>query len=472
MPRSVVLKRVRCLVVVLLAVTPWASAGAADRVVENGQFRLVLDDDNSGLPASLQWQGMELLDATRGLGWSFTSFEGRSKIYHDENRHVWAGKDEPRFVTDVGPAKTETLRADGCTTVHTAYVNSFAAVERRIVLDDAEPRCRIECSFRLTRRVVIHEPDMFQLAVQFAPALAVETLADVRQSPPPPLVRTWRDSAGEPAGGRYVVSLLPAGPMLVQTADAATTLAALGAVVGDLPEPMPARPLVLEPDARLTFTIDLRIGKDAWAVWEAAVQALPKEQTPAALVRVGDALAAERQIAAAEAAYLEAGRLDATYATPYARIAASRRDHPDVPGTITEGEAFIEGAYRQPYDFGYILSGRGICDDVRLTEEERRLAIFNMLIAVENAQFYPDFYCWAARSFEKMEMYAQACAIYRQALWAADHMPRPEQQREKHRELCRRKIAELEKKLVGGTITDLPRLIPIRVRKQPAAEDE
>ena len=113
MPRSVVLKRVRCLVVVLLAVTPWASAGAADRVVENGQFRLVLDDDNSGLPASLQWQGMELLDATRGLGWSFTSFEGRSKIYHDENRHVWAGKDEPRFVTDVGPAKTETLRADG-----------------------------------------------------------------------------------------------------------------------------------------------------------------------------------------------------------------------------------------------------------------------------------------------------------------------------------------------------------------------
>jgi hypothetical protein len=81
---------------------------------------------------------------------------------------------------------------------------------------------------------------------------------------------------------------------------------------------------------------------------------------------------------------------------PYARLAASRRDHPDVPGTITEEMAFIEGAYRRPHDFGYILSGRGICDDERLTEEERRLAIFNMLIAVENAQFYPDFYGWAA----------------------------------------------------------------------------
>lgn len=466
MPTSAFLNRTRAYSLVLLAMTPWGAAGAAERLVENGQFRLALDDDNAGLPVSLQWRGAELLDAQRGLGWSFTSFEFRSKIYREENRHVWAGKDEPRFATDVGPATTDVMRADGATTVRTTYTNSFAAVERRIVLHDTEPRLQIECDFRFTRKVVIHEPDMFRLTMGFAAPLASETIADVRQSPAGRFTRTCHDPKGAPAGARFEVSLLPAGPMLVKTANGSLALVATAEVAGDVPVPVPAKPLVLAPESQLAFTIDVRVAADvadATAAWEAAVRDMPASQKPAALLRLGDALVAEKEIVAAEAVYLEAARLDKDFATPYARLAAGRRDHPDVPGTMTETEAFLEGAYRQPYDFGYILSGRGICEDERLTEEERRLAIFNILIAMENSQFNADFYCWAARPFEKLGMHAQACAIYRQALWAADHMPRSEEQREKHRAVCRTKIAELEKAMVGRTVEALPPLIPIRV---------
>jgi hypothetical protein len=48
-------------------------------------------------------------------------------------------------------------------------------------------------------------------------------------------------------------------------------------------------------------------------------------------------------------------------------------------------------------------------------------------------------------------------------------MPRSEERKAKHRDLCRRKIAELEQKMLGRTITELPPLIPIRIPKEPAA---
>ncbi len=465
MPRTSLL----ALVIVALSGAPSARTqqpDAAPPAIDGGRFRLLLDDRNASLPASLAWRGSELLDAERGLGWSFTSFECRSKIYREENRHVWAGKDEPRFATDVGAVTTDVARADGATTARSTYANSFATIERRIVLHDAEPRLRIEYDFRFTRRVVIHEPDMFRLAVGFAPALAAETVADVRQTPPARFTRTCRDAQGNPTGARFEMSLLPAGPMLVQTTDGSLALVVTGGVSGDVPAGVPPKPLVFEPDARLTFTIEVRVAADAadaTAAWDAAVRDMPATRKPATLLRLGDALAAEKDIVAAEAAYLEAARLDATFATPYGRLAGLRRDHPDVPGAITQGEAWIEGAYRQPYDFGFILSGNGLAADERLSEAERRLAIFNILIAMENHQFNADFYCWAARPFEALGMHAQACANYRQALWAADHMPRSEAQREKHRALCRAKIAELEAKLVGRTVEALPPLIPVRV---------
>lgn len=102
-------------VVAALPAGAWQPA-AAEPAIDNGQFRLVLDEQNAALPASLMWRGKNLLDADRGLGWSFTSFEFRNKFYRDENAHVWAGKDEPRFVTDVGPVTTGVVRTDGWTT--------------------------------------------------------------------------------------------------------------------------------------------------------------------------------------------------------------------------------------------------------------------------------------------------------------------------------------------------------------------
>lgn len=449
-----------------------AAQPARGAVVENGQFRLVTDAGNADLPEAIEWKGRPLLDPAVGLGWSFTSFECRSKLYLHENQRLWAAADEPRYVTDVGPLTDEVLHADGFTTSRATYASSFATVDRRIMLHDTEPRLRIEYAFRTSRETVFHETDMFGVTVGFAPQLGVQSVADVRQQPPTRLAGEARGRDGKPAGATYELSLLESGPMMAASADESTTLVVTGRVSGDLPSPVPAKPLVVPEGTRIVFAIDVRIAADAAdaeRAWEAAVRALTPAHEPYALVRVGDLLAGQGRIAEAEAAYLRAAELDRDYVTPFGRLAGSRRDNPKVPGTITQLDAWIEGAYRQPFNYGYILSGSGITGDKRLTEEQRRLAIFNMLIAVENTQFSPDFYAWAARPFEALGMYAQACAIYRQALWAGDHMPRSEERKAKHRDLCRRKIAELEQKMLGRTITELPPLIPIRIPKEPAA---
>jgi len=187
------------------------------------------------------------------------------------------------------------------------------------------------------------------------------------------------------------------------------------------------------------------------------------------MVQVGQMLMARKKIPDAEAALLKAAALNKDYATPYGVLAALRRDNKD-PGAITQTEAWIEAAYRQPYNYGYILSGSGFWKDKGLTEEQRRLAIFNTLIAVENTQFYADYYIWAVRPFEEMKMYAQACAMYRQALWAADSMPRTEEVKEKTRQQFRKKIADLEQKIAGQTYTNMPPLIPVRAEKPAPAQ--
>jgi hypothetical protein len=144
-------------------------------------------------------------------------------------------------------------------------------------------------------------------------------------------------------------------------------------------------------------------------------------------------------------------------------LAALRRDTPFEPG-VKQEDAWCEAAYRMPYNYGYILSGGGLANDVRLTEEQRRLGMLNQLIAVENTVFYPDYYIWAARPFEKMNMPAQACAMYRQALWAVDYMPRSEETKAKLRTDFAKKIDELSHRLLTERAPELPPLTPVRVK--------
>lgn len=453
-------------ILTLLAAWLLVLPGIAMAQVGNSSFQLSTDEQNAGLPTSLKWKGQELLDTEKGLHWFFTSFEFRNKFYRDENRHSWAGQKDPRFATDVGSCQHDVIKKDGFTTARTSYTNSFAAIERRIMIHDAEPRVRIEYSFKAAREIVIHEPDMFGISLRFDPAWGQETIPDLRQEPPAKLTIEHKESNGKRTGPEYALSFLNAGPAMFQTADGKTTLIASGTVSGDIPSPVPARMFVIKPDGQFTFAIDLWLTTDAVAIWDAAVKAMKPEQKPYALVQLGKMLIAMKKINEAEAVLLKAAELNKDYATPYGSLAALRRDNSTIPGTITQGEAWIEGAYRQPYNYGYILSGSGFWKDKGLTEEQRRLAVFNLLIAVENTQFYADYYIWAARPFEDMKMYAQACAMYRQALWATDYLPRSEEHKQKFREQCRKKITELEKKLVDQTYKDMPALIPVRVEKK------
>ncbi len=181
------------------------------------------------------------------------------------------------------------------------------------------------------------------------------------------------------------------------------------------------------------------------------------------LVGVGRTLINRGELAAAEAALLESARLDAAFPTPYVMLAAMRRDYAQSDqwdARVTQAQAWTRAGYRQPYNYGYILSGSTYWQDPRLTEAQRRQAIFNLLIAVENATFYSDYYIWGSRPFVAMGMYSQACAMLRQALWSLDHLPRPPAYKEKVRTQLEKQLAELERKLLTEEAV-LPPLLPV-----------
>lgn len=430
--------------------------------VKVGAFTAALDQNNLLLPSSIRWSGgggTELLDPAIGLNHTFTSFEFRNKFYHDENTNAWPGKSEPRFITDGLVLESAACEEGDYQGQRTLVSNTYARVERRLLFHKTAAAMRIVYRFEITREMMVHEPEMFAVVLRLAPGFTTWSVPDVRTAGAAPI------TADNVKQAEYALSFLAYGPALFHDPTNKVDLVASGALAGDLPDPMPARLVRLKKGQAFTFTLDLACfagePDKASAAFAEKCALLKPEQTPWVLVQDARALLDQKKVPEAEAALLKAAELNKEYATPYGNLAALRRDT-KTTGDLNETEGWTEGAYRQPYNFGYILSGGRFHADPRLTVEQKRLAIFNMLMAVENTAFYPDYYVWAARPFEEMGMHVQACAMYRQALWALDRMPRPEEFKNKQRALFEKKIADLEKKMVEELSPDIAELTPVR----------
>ena len=439
----------------------WAALAAAQQQegLAHGQFSMRMQADNVFLPDSIRWTrgDVELIRPQTGLDHGFTSFEFRNKIYRNENRHTWGGREEPRFLTDAMFRQKREAKRDGWAGVEVEYDSSYAKVRRTILFHDAEPRLRIEYAFEMTRDVVIHETHMFAVRIAFAEGFTARAVPDARAEDAAILL------AAEGLKGNSVsISPLHPGPIVVTDPEKKVSVLVIGSHSGDVPQDAPVQRLKVAKGHTLTLAAELTCGaagdEALLAEMRTAHEAMPVASRAYLLLENAAILRHQGRLDEAEAALLESARLSPEFAEPYAELAALRRDHKR-PGEL---EAWAEGGWRMPYNYGYILSASGIVNDQRLTEAERRLAMFNMLIAVENTVFYPDYYIWAARGFEARGMVAQACAMYRQALWAVDHMPRPDAFKERLREQFRKKIADFEAQMLHQTLTDLPEVIPTR----------
>lgn len=435
------------------------SAAAPAETLRQGQFAAVLQEDKALLPGSIRWlpADVELLKPESGLNVSFTSFELRNKIYHEENRAIWGAREEPRFFTDV-KVVGKAPRTDGdFSGIQVELESSYATYRRSLLFHRAEPRLRIEYAFAFTRDVVLHETGSLSIGFQFSEGFDQVAVPDGRAGPEaPPLAAATK-------GATHAVTLLDSGPKLLTHTAKKISLLMLSSHGGDGLATPPVRLLTLKKGQRLTLTSEWVLGAhDEPALPKRLLEArrnLPAACLPFLLVETARVLTRQGNLKEAEAALIQAGELSPEYAAPYGVLAALRRDH-KLPG---EGEAWVEAGYRMPYNYGYMLSGGGLCEGKNATEEQRRLHYFNLLIAVENNVFYPDYYLWAARGFLKMNMPAQACAMYRQALWAADFMPRAQVTRDKLKQEIQKQIGELETVMKTQTCTDLPALIPVRL---------
>jgi tetratricopeptide (TPR) repeat protein len=446
------------LTAVLLSLA-FALPASAQTTFSAGDMKMTLDPENTWLPSSVTWKGVELLDPKMGVNHFFTSFEFRNKFYRVENRNAWAGQKDPRFVTDVGPATTAPLTG-ALTGLAAQYENSYAKIERAMTIcdNDKERAFRVYYAITAKRDVVIHETDMFGASALLNSAFTRRNVYDAREAEGGALTVEGKGASEVTAdllSGSCASFVAPE----VKIGVIATTA---GTWSGGIAGPTMA---VIKAGQKIELLLTLRCvdAESAGLTQEVLAfgKALPPEVRAYALVRTARALIALKKTPEAEAALLKAADLNREYAAPYGILAGLRRDS-KAPGDV-QTEAWVEGAYRSPYNYGYILSGLGFWKDKRLTEEQRRLAVFNVLAAVENTQFYADYYIWAARPFEEMKMHAQACAMYRQALWAVERLPRTEEHKEKFRKQFRDKIAELEKKLTEENYTAMPPMMPVRV---------
>ncbi len=442
--------------------------GAPEERFVCGDATLTLDPENTWLPVSAQWKGVELLHGTMGVNHFFTSFEFRNKFYRGDNRNTWPNQKDPRFATDIGPATMERLSGEGFAGAKVRFENSYARVERAITIGDGAKGFTLNVAYRIEARrdFVIHETEMFGLSVRLNPDFKTHILFDAREGADRTLTVEGDGAPGATA------DLLNSGVTAFIAPE--KKVGVLASATGNWADGGAAASAGMT-EVKTGRVIELRVvllcmDATAPALTEdvlAAGRAMPARQRAFALTRTARALLQMKKPDEAEPALLRAAELNKEYATPYALLAAIRRDS-KTTGTLSQTEAWVEGAYRSPYNYGYILSGGGFWKDKRLTEEQRRLAVFNMLMAVENTLFYADYYIWAARPFEEMKMYAQACAMYRQALWAVDRLPRTEEHKEKCRKQFRDKIAELERKLTEENYTAMPPLLPVRA---PQATD-
>jgi len=440
---------------------------ADNNPVQLGAFRVVFDPDNSQLPASIQWQidgnAVELLAENVGLNLSFTDFEFRNKFYREENKHVWGNRPDPRFTVEPRNAVAKETTSDNIPGVNgfaVQYECSFAQVDRQLVTTTELPsQLTIQYVVTFTREVMVHEGDMFSVGIRFAPSFETQIVPDARGN------KLELLKSAKLRNPRYVARLPWSGPKMFVDAEHGAAVACTAHVLSDRSgELSSVRLLKFAKDETLTIQLTLSCSRNLAADEEhrllTGLDDLTDPQRASLLYDVSSALVAEGKRKEAESVLLRAAALSPDWAAPYGTLAGLRRD--TKTGGSGQTDAWVEAAYRMPYNYGYILSGSGITGDQRLSEAERRLAVFNMLVAVENTVFYPDYYIWAARPFETRGMLVQTCAMYRQALWALQYLPRSEPYREKYRKRFTEKIAELEKKLLEQTSPELPPLTVVR----------
>jgi len=430
----------------------------AGETITFGQFEIAVQEDNVCLPDSIRWvdHDAQILRSKVGMNLSFTSFEFRSKYYREENRHIWPDQKDPRFVIDAEFVERRELERGDFKGLAVKYRASFADIERSILFHKVEPRFTVEYVVVASRDIVVHESQMFGVGFQLAEGFREKAVLDARTEK-----NVWLSTAVTRAAVK--TGVLHGGPTKFTNSEKRVSVVVHGTHRGDVPHPAPVRLLTLKKGQTLILKTEFILGLQGSEALDRQMRAfakkLPADQRVFALVDTADVLRAMKDAKHAEEALLLAAMLNREYAEPYARLAALRRDTRGPAQT----RAWVEAGYRMPYNYGYMLSGSGFHRTKGLTEAQRRLHIFNVLIAVENTVFYPDYYCWSARGFEEMKMYSQACAIYRQALWAVDNMPRREEYREKVRKRLTEKITDLEAKILNRTNTDLPELIPVQV---------
>jgi len=455
----------------LMCVSLFATAAVCEETFRHGQFAVELDPASSYLPVSLQWtkhRNTELLPSKDrkglGLNLTFTDFEFRRKVYREENQRRWR-RENWKFTFEAKDATKSQVpvAAGGYRGLEVTYGADHAKVTRRLLLHDAEPVARIEYHMEITRQLVIHDAEMFGVDLLLADAFADGAMGDARAENPA-LLR------GKGLGGvPYRARLVNAGPAIRTAPGQNATVLLTNRIEGDLPDPVPPRLIRLQPGQKVRIAIQIRCfaGDDPKLTAEtlAAVGALPAHQRPYLLVENARALKQQGKVAEAEKALLLAAKLNKEYATPYVVLASYR----DVG--IDPAIAFTYAAYRMPYNYGFILSGRGFCNTKGLTLAEKRNAIFNMLVTAENYAMIPNYYSWVARPFEEMGMTVQALAIYRQALWAEKHLARERgEDVEKSGAKHQKKIAELEQKILSAAPVDLPGLVPVAAPGDAPAE--
>jgi len=447
------------LIALLLAVSPLK---AAVEKLAIGQFEATLQDDNVWLPDSIRWlkQDLEIFKPRLGFNCAFISFEWRGKRYHDENHLIWGDRSKSMplyFLTDARVVGKKPCSTGEYAGVEVDLESSYARYQRRLLFHQTEPRFKMEYALEFTRDVIIHETDNLGIGLNFQEGFDQVTVYDGR-SPVPALM----NAAGF-KGPSFSMNLLHAGPRLLTHTGKKTSLLVLDSHTGAGLENPPVALLFLPKGRKLTFSIEMILGpQDDAALMQQmadAFKAMPASHRPFLLMENAALLAHQGKIKETEEALLQSAALNTGYARPYGILAGLRRDH-KLPG---QGDAWREAGYRMPYNNGYILSGSGLWNDKDISEEQRRLHMFNVLIAIENNVYGPDYYLWLARAFSDMNMPIQSLAMHRQALWAVDSMLRGEDVKAKIRQDIRAKIAGLEALVKVQVCTNLPPLIPVRV---------
>lgn len=455
---------------IALALSLLMVGGAAATAVAGGtygMFVLKTDPANAYLPSSLRLNELpevELLHPKRGLNLCFTDFEFRNKFYREENRYVWEGKADPRFVTDVPDAMASPVPTTAGDYVgeSVSYDCSYAQVKRSLLFHATAPVMRIVYGITANRDIVIHMPCMFNISLQLGETLNRSEILDERNPADVPLAFD---------GSKTSRTLLNMGPVAISDKEGKLSVLVSHTVTGDLPAPLPFRMIDVKKGQQIVLTLEIECFRDdhegMLKKMSALHSAMDTATVPCRLYATGHHLLfREKHEAEGEALLLQAAQTAPEWYLPYMMIAEYRLQN-NINGLVrgtTKGQNYYEAAFRMPWNYGVILRGGDYLGDERLSEAQQRLLLFNLMCALENTLFYPNYYANLAGPFERRKMYAQACAIYRQALWAVDYYPMPEAKREKTRAGFRKKIAALEEKLIT-TITAAPPA-PIAVRPQ------